>query len=67
MRSGERVFVGVFGAFLLGIGIYVLLFGAGSDVWRYGGGIALAAIGANAVYGALTGTRPWMSRVGPLP
>ncbi len=67
MGAGERIFVGVFGAFLLGVGIYVLFFGVVPAFWKYLAGAVLAALGANAVLGAFTGNRPWISRIGPLP
>ena len=67
MGSVERVFVGVFGAFLLGVGIYVLLHGVAPPFWNYLIGAVLAALGGNAVLGAFTGKRPWISRIGPLP
>ena len=67
MKTGERTFVVVFGFFLLGVGIYVVLLGETSAAWRYIGGGALCALGANAVYGGITGKRPWISKIGPLP
>ena len=67
MGSGERLFVGLLGALLLGSGLYAVLAGAAPPVWRYPGGALLAVLGGNAVWGAFTGTRPWISRIGPLP
>lgn len=67
MKVLERLFVGTFGAFLLGLGIYVLMFGLVAPAWRFLGGIVLCALGGNAIYGALVGKRPWLSRIGPLP
>jgi hypothetical protein len=67
MGTGEKVFVGIFGLFLIGLGLYVLLFGEVSALWRYVGGLAILAIGINAVYGAISDKRPWISRIGPLP
>lgn len=67
MGAGERIFVGLFGLCLLSLGIYVLFLADVSATWRYIGGLSIAAIGANAVLGAVTGRRPWISRVGPLP
>lgn len=67
MGTGERIFAGLFGLFLLSLGVYVLLLGEVSATWRYIGGLAIVAIGVNAVLGAATGRRPWISRVGPLP
>jgi hypothetical protein len=67
MGSGEKVFVGIFGLFLIGLGLYVLLFGEVSALWRYVGGLAILTIGINAVHGAISDKRPWISRIGPLP
>ena len=67
MKNGERAFVVVFGLFLLGIGIYAVLLAQTSPAWRYIGGGVLLALGSNAVYGGLTGKRPWISKIGPLP
>lgn len=67
MKTGERVFVGAFGILLLSVGIYAVLFAETSAVWRYLGGGALCLLGVNAVYGAVTARRPWISRIGPLP
>ena len=67
VKIGERTFVGVFGFFLLCVGIYAVLLGEVSPAWRYLGGGVLCALGANAVYGAITGKRPWISKIGPLP
>nr|CAS02842.1 putative integron gene cassette protein [uncultured bacterium] len=52
---------------LLGIGIYAVLLAQTSPAWRYIGGGVLLALGSNAVYGGLTGKRPWISKIGPLP
>lgn len=67
MAKAERVFAAVFGLFLLGIGLYVLVLGEAPAAWRYTGGAVLAALGANLLYASGTGRRSWLSRVGPLP
>ena len=67
MKNGERGFVVVFGLFLLVVGIYALLRVETPAAWRYVGSGVLLTLGANAVYGGLTGKRPWISRIGPLP
>ena len=67
MRISERLFAGTFGVFLLGVGIYAAASAATPAVWRYLGGAVICALGANAVYGAITGRRPWISRIGPFP
>ncbi len=66
MGNGERVFLALFGALLLGVGIYALLDGEADAVWRYLGGLSFAALGANAIHGAVIGRRPWIARIGPL-
>jgi len=67
MKTGERAFAVVFAIFLLCAGSYVALSGETSAAWRCIGGGVLFALGANAIYGGITGKRPWISRVGPLP
>jgi hypothetical protein len=67
MKTGERLFVGAFGFFLLGVGIYALVFVEGYAAWRYLGGGVLCALGANAIYGGICGKHPWISKIGPLP
>ena len=67
MKTGERLFVGVFGILLLSIGIYAVLLAETSPAWRYLGGGILCVLGVNAAYGAIADRRPWISRIGPLP
>ncbi|TAN13873.1 MAG: hypothetical protein EPN34_00810 [Burkholderiaceae bacterium] len=67
MKTWERVFVGAFGLLLLGIGVYVLMLDGVSAIYRSMGGIVLCVLGGNAVYCALVGKRPWISKIGPLP
>jgi hypothetical protein len=67
MRSADRYFAALFGALLLGTGIYAAFFGAVEPVWRFTGGLLLAVLGGNAIYGSLAGKRPWIFRIGPLP
>lgn len=67
MKSGEKVFAIVFGALLLGTGIHALLFAVVDPVWGYPGGVLLAVLGGNAIYGGLADRRPWIFQIGPLP
>jgi hypothetical protein len=67
MGRVARIATGAFGALLLLVGLYALAFSDAAPGWRYLGGLALVALGANAVYGALTGKAPWLLRIGPLP
>ena len=67
MSKPERVFSAVFGSFLLGVGIYILLFVEAPAVWRISGGVVLSLFGGNMLYAAACQKASWLSRVGPLP
>lgn len=67
MRSGERLFLFIFGLFLALIGLYVLAASPAAVAWRILGGLALLTIGGNAMWCAWRRTRSWLSRIGPLP
>ena len=67
MRKGERIFSAVFGLFLLGIGVYVLILGETSAAWRFIGGAVVALLGGNMLYASCSGKPSWLSKVGPLP
>ena len=67
MNTWERVFVGTFGLLLLGVGIYALMLSDASPTWRYLGAGVFGVLGLNAIYGCITGNRPWVSKIGPLP
>lgn len=67
MKSGERVFATVFGAFLLGLGIYIAFFGLLEPWWNYSAAIVFVAFGVNAIYGARNEKRPWIFSIGPIP
>ena len=67
MRSAERVFAGLFGVLLLGIGIYAAFLPAVDPLWGYIGGVLLAVLGGNAIYAALRDKRPWIFLIGPMP
>lgn len=67
MKSTERAFAALFGALLLGVGIYAVLYGATGTIWGYIGGAVFAVLGGNALYAAVTNRRPWIFRIGPLP
>jgi hypothetical protein len=62
-----RVATGAVGALLLVVGLYALAFSEAAPGWRYVGGVAFIALGANALYGAFTGKAPWILKIGPLP
>ena len=65
--KGERYFSFAFGLFLVGVGVYALLFSHASDAWRSGGGPALILLGGNMLLSAWRGRPSWLSRIGPLP
>ena len=66
-RGFYRLFSGVFGLFLLGVGIYVVFFGVVEPLLRIGAGLLIALLGANAVWSAIQAKASWLSKVGPLP
>ena len=65
-RRIHRTVTAALGALLLGVGLYVL-FCSSADVARYAAGGGLAVLGGNAIYAALRGTEPWLSKIGPMP
>jgi len=67
MKAVERAFLVVFGIFLAGVGVYVLLFSHAPTPWRAGGGVVLALLGGNMLYAAYCDKPSWLSRIGPLP
>lgn len=67
MKRPERVLVAAFGAVLFAIGAWALVAGVAPPAWRYLGGLAFCAAGVDALHGAVTGRRPWITRIGPLP
>ena len=67
MTKGERVFLGVFGSVLLGVGVFALGQDHVSSLWRLGGGFVLVVLGGNSLLSAIRGKPSWLSRLGPLP
>lgn len=67
MSRGERIFSAVFGALLLGVGIFALGQAHVSLAWRLGGGLLLVLLGGNSLFAAYRGKASWLSRLGPLP
>jgi len=65
--KGERYLAFAFGLFLVGVGVYALLFSEASDAWRFGGGATLILLGGNALQASWRGKPSWLSRIGPLP
>lgn len=66
-RRGYRWVSGAFGAFLAGVGAYVLVLSGPMTALSLGGGFALLLIGGNMVVSAYAGKESWLSRIGPLP
>jgi len=61
------MFAGLLGLLLLGTGAYVLVAADIAAAWRYLSGLTLLLAGADAIHGVVTGRRPWIARIGPLP
>lgn len=66
-KSGYRLVSSVFGALLVGGGVYVLLTASPMTAPELIGGCALAILGANHLLSARVGREPWLSKIGPLP
>ncbi len=66
-RTVYRVLAGAFGLFLVAVGSYALLSGAGSVFARVGIGALLILFGANLFWSACRATESWVSKIGPLP
>lgn len=67
MSNVERMFSAVFGALLLGVGVFALFQDHLSLAWRLGGAFFLALLGSNSLWAACRGKASWLSRLGPLP
>lgn len=66
-RKRYRWLAGIFGLFLIGVGIYAVLLTGGSSMLRFVAGFALGVLGGNMVLSACLGRESWLSRLGPLP
>lgn len=62
-----RLVSGTFGTFLIGIGLYALLFAGPLTVLSVAVGLALVVFGGNMAVAAYSGKESWLSRLGPLP
>jgi hypothetical protein len=67
MTTTERIFLGVLGSALLGVGVFALGQGHLSLPWRVGGGLLLVVFGGNCIFAAWRDKPSWLSRIGPLP
>ena len=63
----HRLFVGGFGLFLVGVGIYAIFFTGAFAILQFFGGSALVLLGGNMVVSASRARESWLSRLGPLP
>lgn len=66
-RKTFRIVTALLGLALIALGIYVLLSTDASGVIPLLTGFALVVVGLNGFYAALTATRSWLSKLGPLP
>lgn len=66
-RSTYRLATGLFGLFLVGVGVFVLLRAPTSAAIRVSGGLVLVLLGGNMVLSSYLGKESWLSRLGPLP
>lgn len=66
-RGLFRAVTGLLGAFLLGLGVYVLMWPAASGLLAMATGIVFVLLGGNAIVAAMRGKRAWLARIGPLP
>ena len=67
MSHSERIFSAVFGALLLGVGMFALFQDHLSFAWRLGSSFLLALLGSNSLLAAYRGKASWLSFLGPLP
>ena len=66
-RSAYRWATGLFGLFLVGVGVFVLLRATTTAAVRVTGGLVLVLLGGNMVLSSYRGKESWLSRLGPLP
>ena len=67
MENGERVFLLVFGAILIGVGVLGIFQDHLSWGWRIGGSLMVAIVGGNSIWCGYRGKASWLSRLGGLP
>lgn len=60
-----RWFSGVFGAFLVGVGIYAMFFGVMSPIVRISVGLLIAMLGAESIWSAVMSRQSWLAKFGP--
>lgn len=66
-RRPYRLLSGIFGTFLIGAGVYVLLFAGPLTTLHLVVGPGLVLLGGNLSASAFAAKESWLSRIGPLP
>ena len=60
-----RCLSGLFGVFLVAIGIYAIFFGVVGLPIRIGLGLLIAVLGAETVWSAIFSKQSWLAQLGP--
>lgn len=60
-----RWFSGLFGAFLVVVGIYAMFFGVVSPVARISVGLLIAVLGAESIWAGINARQSWLAKLGP--
>lgn len=60
-----RVLSGLFGVFLIAIGIYAIFFGVVGVLMRVSLGLLITLLGTDALWSALRSKQAWITRLGP--
>lgn len=63
--SFYRIFSGLFGLFLTGLGVYVVFFGVVGPLARISVGLLIALLGADAVWSAIQSKQSWLAKLAP--
>lgn len=61
-----RVLSGLFGVFLVAVGIYVMFFGVVGVLMRISVGLLITLLGVDAVWSAMRSKQAWIIQLGPL-
>ncbi|HET7562389.1 MAG TPA: hypothetical protein VFJ87_08435 [Rhodanobacteraceae bacterium] len=60
-----RIFSGLFGVFLVALGIGVIFFGVVSLPIRIGAGLLITLLGAETLWSAIQSKQSWLAKLGP--
>ena len=60
-----RVLSGLFGLFLIGVGLYVIFFGVVGLFARVSIGLVIAVLGAETLWSSVQSKQSWLARLGP--